>query len=408
MDFDETPEEQAMRAEARAFLDASATRRMASDSSHLADHRPASIEADLANRRRAARWQLTKVEGGWGAPSWPVEQGGRGMRPHLAAIFAEEERHYEVPGRYFQVGLEMVGPTLMAHGAPEQLDRFIGPLLRGEEMWCQLFSEPGAGSDLAGLATRAVRDGDEYVITGQKVWTTAAHLAEFGILLARTDPDVPKHRGISAFLVDMSAPGIEVRPLRQIDGAVHFNEVFFDEARVPADALVGGLNAGWSVALTMLNFERSAIGGGGMIEWPQLLHLAQTCGAAADPCGRQDLARLWTRTQLLRYLGYRVRTAITRGDPLGPESSVMKLAVSAFYEDVGNVVMQTQGANGMLWEGSDPNHGVYTGVFLAQWAPRIGGGTDQVQRNIIGDRVLGLPPEPRPDKTAPFSELPRN
>lgn len=312
----------------------------------------------------------------------------------------------------------MVGPTLLTHGSPQQLERYIGPLQRGDELWCQLFSEPGAGSDLAGLATRAVRDGDEFVITGQKVWTTAAHLAEYGILLARTDPDVPKHRGISAFLVDMSLPGVEVRPLRQIDGAVHFNEVFFDEVHVPAEALIGGLNAGWGVALTMLNFERSAIGGGGMIEWAQIAALArQVAGRRQKPgeqldveqtVARQDLARLWTRLELLRFLGYRVRTAITRGEPLGPESSVMKLAVSAFYEDVGNVVMSMQGADGMLWGDSDPNRGGYTGVFLSQWAPRIGGGTDQVQRNIIGERVLGLPPESRPDKTAPFNDLPRS
>ena len=406
VDFDDTPEEAAVRSEARRFLDAHATRRADHDSSHLGNHRPASIAADREHRARAAAWQRAKLDGGWGAPSWPIGHGGRGLSPHLAALFAEEEAHYDVSARYFQVGLAMVGPTLMAHGSPEQLERFVSPLLRGEEMWCQLFSEPGAGSDLAGLATRAVADGDEYIVSGQKVWTTSAHLAEFGILLARTDPDVPKHRGISAFLVDMSSPGIEVRPLRQIDGAVHFNEVFFDEVRVPAGALLGGFNAGWGVALTMLNFERSAIGGGGMIEWPQIMNLARERGAG--PLDRQDLARLWTRLELLRFLGYRVRTAITRGDPLGPESSVMKLAVSAFYEDVGNVLMGLQGPNGTLWSDSDPNRGVYTGVFLSQWAPRIGGGTDQVQRNIIGDRVLELPAEPRPDKTELFKNLPRS
>lgn len=406
MDFDDTPAEAKVRVEARRFLDTHATRRDGNDSSHLGSHRPDSIAADREHRARAAAWQRTKLDGGWGAPSWPIERGGRGLSPHLAAIFAEEESGYDVSARYFQVGLAMVGPTLMAHGSPGQLERFVTPLLRGEEMWCQLFSEPGAGSDLAGLATRAVADGDEYVISGQKVWTTSAHLAEFGILLARTDPDVPKHRGISAFLVDMSTPGIDVRPLRQIDGAVHFSEVFFDEVRLPADALIGGLNAGWGVALTMLNFERSAIGGGGMIEWPQIMNLARERGIGQ--LDRQDLARLWTRLELLRFLGYRVRTAITRGDPLGPESSVMKLAVSAFYEDVGNVLMSLQGANGTLWADGDPNGGVYTGVFLAQWAPRIGGGTDQVQRNIIGERVLGLPPELRPDKTEAFKNLPRN
>ncbi|WP_020377722.1 acyl-CoA dehydrogenase family protein [Candidatus Microthrix parvicella] len=426
MDFDDTPEEAAIRLDARRFLDAHAARRPVDDSSHLAAHRPNTIEADRRHRIEAADWQQTKLAGGWGAPAWPVEQGGRGLGPHLAAIFAEEERDYDVRARYFQVGLEMVGPTLLAHGSAPQLERFLQPLLRGDEMWCQLFSEPGAGSDLAGLATRAVRDGDEYVISGQKVWTTAAHLAEFGILLARTDPDVPKHRGISAFLVDMSTQGIDVRPLRQIDGAVHFSEVFFDEVRVGAGALVGGLNAGWGVALTMLNFERSAIGGGGMIEWPQIVNLARDHGVVVSAVGRdrtgapksgadagvvtarQDLARLWSRLEILRFLGYRVRTAITRGEPLGPESSVMKLAVSGFYEDVGNVLMSLQGADGMLWGDADPNGGVYTGIFLAQWAPRIGGGTDQVQRNIIGERVLGLPPEARPDKAAPFKDLPRS
>ena len=405
MDFDDTPEERALRLEARAWLDANAKRLDDRELDGMRTHRVHSEEEDLAALEEGKAWQRLKAEAGWAAPHWPVEHGGRGLSPLLAGVFAAEEHTYDVPANMFSVGVGMAGPTVIEWGTEEQRAHYLPRILTAEDVWCQLFSEPGAGSDLAALSTRAIRDGDEWVVTGQKVWTSAAHLSDIGILLARTDPDVPKHRGITAFIVDMRSPGVDVRPLRQIDGAIHFNEVFLDEVRVPAENTLGPVGHGWGVALTMLAHERTSIGGGGMYRFEQVASLARAMGVDDDPVVRQRLADLHTRFELLRFLGYRVRTAASRGEQPGPESSVMKLAVSALYETGGDLVIELQGPAGMLMGDDAPYRGRFQGLFMGQWAPRIGGGTDQVQRNIISERVLGLPGEIRTDKTVPFREL---
>jgi alkylation response protein AidB-like acyl-CoA dehydrogenase len=408
MDFDDSPEERALRAEARAWLDDNAKRLDLDSLSDMRTHRAHTEEEDLALLEEARGWQRHKAAAGWAAPHWPVEHGGRGLSPLLANIFASEEHGYDVSGNMFSVGVGMAGPTIIEWGTEEQRDRFLGPILTAEHIWCQLFSEPGAGSDLAGLATRAELDGDEWTVTGQKVWTSAAHYSDWGILLARTDPDVPKHRGITCLLVDMRSPGVDVRPLRQIDGAIHFNEVFLDEVRVPVANTLGPIGSGWGVAVTMLAHERASIGGGGMYSFEQVLTLARSCADTADPVVRQRLVDLYTRFEMLRFLGYRVRTAAERGEQPGPESSVMKLVVSALYETGGDLVVELQGPGGMLNGADAPFGGKFQDLFMGQWAPRIGGGTDQIQRNIIGERVLGLPGEVRADKHVPFRELPRS
>ena len=405
MDFDDTPEERALRLEARAWLDANAKRLDDRELDGMRTHRVHSEEEDLAALEEGKAWQRLKAEAGWAAPHWPVEHGGRGLSPLLAGVFATEEHTYDVPANMFSVGVGMAGPTLIEWGTEEQRAHYLPRILTAEDVWCQLFSEPGAGSDLAALSTRAIRDGDEWVVTGQKVWTSAAHVSDVGILLARTDPDVPKHRGITAFIVDMRSPGVDVRPLRQIDGAIHFNEVFLDEVRVPAANTLGPVGHGWGVALTMLAHERTSIGGGGMYRFEQVASLARAMGVDGDPVVRQRLADLHTRFELLRFLGYRVRTAASRGEQPGPESSVMKLAVSALYETGGDLVVELQGPGGMLVGDDAPYGGRFQGLFMGQWAPRIGGGTDQVQRNIISERVLGMPGEIRTDKSVPFREL---
>jgi alkylation response protein AidB-like acyl-CoA dehydrogenase len=407
MDFDDTPEERAVRAEAVAWLDANAKRTDVDDLDRMRTHRAHDEEHDAELLAEGRAWQRRKAEAGWAAPHWPVEYGGRGLPPLLAGIFAAEEQRYDVPANMFSVGVGMVGPTVIEWGTEEQRRVHLPRILSAEDVWCQLFSEPGAGSDLAGLSTRAVRDGDEWVISGQKVWTSAAHYSELGILLARTDPDVPKHRGITAIVVPMDAAGVDVRPLRQIDGAIHFNEVFLDEVRVPVDHTLGPVGQGWNVAVTMLTHERASIGGGGMYGFEQVAALARSTGRDADPVVRQRLVDLHTRFELLRFLGYRVRTAASRGELPGAESSVMKLAVSALYETGGDLVIELQGAAGMLSGDDAPYRGAFVDLFMSQWAPRIGGGTDQVQRNIIGERVLGLPREPRTDTTVAFKDLPR-
>jgi len=408
MDFDDSPEERALRAEARAWLDDNAKRLDLDSLSDMRTHRAHTEEEDLALLEDARSWQRHKAAAGWAAPHWPVEHGGRGLSPLLANIFASEEHGYDVSGNMFSVGVGMAGPTIIEWGTEDQRTRFLGPILTAEHIWCQLFSEPGAGSDLAGLSTRAVLDGDEWVVTGQKVWTSAAHYSDWGILLARTDADVPKHRGITCLLVDMRSPGVDVRPLRQIDGAIHFNEVFLDEVRVPAANTLGPIGSGWGVAVTMLAHERASIGGGGMYSFEQVLTLARSCADTSDPVVRQRLADLYTRFQMLRFLGYRVRTAAERGEQPGPESSVMKLVVSALYETGGDLVVELEGPGGMLNGADAPFGGKFQDLFMGQWAPRIGGGTDQIQRNIIGERVLGLPGEVRADKHVPFRDLPRS
>jgi alkylation response protein AidB-like acyl-CoA dehydrogenase len=396
MDFDDTPEEAAFRGECRTWLDANAELKPETGSADLWRlMRPRTEEDDQIGHETAKVWQGRKAEAGFAGIQWPVEFGGRGLSHHLAAVFKAEEQRYEVPANAFQVGVDMVGPTLIAHATESQQLRYLDDIRRGKEVWCQLFSEPGAGSDLASLQTRADRDGDEYIVNGQKVWTSGAHSADWGILLVRTDREASKHRGISYLLVDMSTPGIEVRPLRQIDGAIHFNEVFFTDVRVPVANRVGAENDGWRVAMTTLTSERTAIGGGGMVSFKDLLLLARDRGVTGDPVLRQKLARMRSLFEITRFLGYRVQTSLSHGVEPGPESSVLKLHISRQYEEAGDLMMELSGAGGMLWEHDAPFDGWFTELFLSQWAPRIGGGTDQVQRNIVGERVLGLPKEPR-------------
>jgi alkylation response protein AidB-like acyl-CoA dehydrogenase len=400
VDFDDTPEEAAFRAECRAWLDANANLRTDAGSADLWRLlRPRSEEDDELGMETAKVWQGRKAEAGFAGIQWPVRFGGRGLSPHLAAIFKTEEHRYDVSGNSFQVGIDMVGPTLIQHGTEAQQHQHLDDLRRGKQVWCQLFSEPGAGSDLAGLQTRADRDGDEFIVNGQKVWTSGAHSSDWGILLARTNRDAAKHAGISYFLVDMHTPGIEVRPLRQIDGAIHFNEVFFTDVRVPAANLVGEIDGGWRVAMTTLTNERSAIAGGGMVQFREIMLLAREMGVTDDAVMRQALARIATLFEITRFLGYRVQTALSHGEQPGPESSVMKLHISRQYEEGSDLMMTLLGANGMLWHDDAPFAGWFQDLFLSQWAPRIGGGTDQVQRNIVGERVLGLPKEPKPRVT---------
>lgn len=406
MDFDDTPEEAAFRREARAFLETHAARR-AVDPARLLQV-DAGPDADADHVRRCRHWQGVLFEHGWAGITWPREYGGRGGTGVEQSIFDQEQAAFDVSTGVFAVGIGMAGPTLIAHGTDDQKRRYLQPMLSGAEIWCQLFSEPGSGSDLASLATRAERDGDTFVVNGQKVWNTGAHYSDMAILLARTDPDVEKHAGISFFVVDMSTPGIEVRPLRQINGAAHFNEVFLTDVRIPAENLVGDLHEGWQVARTTLANERTLIGGlsagraGGLED---VLSLARRRGRNSDPVIRQDLARMAVRSEILRYLGLRVRTAASRGEIPGPESSVMKLAVSRHVAATGDLVMALDGAAGTLFGVDAPDNGFWQHQFLTQWGTRIGGGTDQIQRNVIAERVLGLPRDIRADQGVPFRQL---
>lgn len=405
--LEDSPQDAAFRAEVRAFLDAHATLRHGTDRTTLLST-DTSLDAELDHIAACRTWQRTLFDNGWAGITWPTEFGGRGGTQQQAKIFAQEELQYEVTNNALSIGLQMVGPTLLDHADADQQRRFLPPMLRGEHLWCQLFSEPGAGSDLAGLTTRAELDGDEYVVNGQKVWTSSAHVADWGMMLARTDWDVPKHRGISYFLVDMRSPGIEVRPLRQITGFAHFNEVFLTDVRVPAANLIGGPGNGWRVAMTTLANERNMIGSGSGISFDSILELARSMGGDRDPVLRQELAHSYTRFHLVAWLAGRARVRAQRGDHLGPEASVLKLLASQKVALDGDLVMALQGAGGMLRLDDAPFDGMWQAYFLNQWSVRIGGGTEQIQRNVLGERVLGLPAEARDDKTLPFRDVPRN
>jgi alkylation response protein AidB-like acyl-CoA dehydrogenase len=383
VDFDDTPEEAAFRAEANSWLAERAGPRTG-----VLHHRTMADDPTYVPEARA--WQRVLYDGEWAGIAWPKSYGGRGGTTLQASIFAQEQARFEVAAGLFMVAIDMVGPSIIGHGTEAQKEKFLDAMLRGDHVWCQLFSEPGAGSDLGSLGTRAERDGDEWVVNGQKVWTSHAHHSDWGILLARTDPDAPKHRGISYFLLDMRTPGIEVRPLRQITGTAHFNEVFLTDVRIPIENMVGPPGGGWRVAMTTLTAERGAIGGGGgAMGWADLLKVAARSRRAADPLVRQELARAFTRMQLLRYLGFRRQTALSQGTTPGPESSVVKLLMSDHATRTSDLVEALLGAEGMLADET-------TNTFLNQWSVKIGGGTDQVQRNVIGERVLGLPKEPQP------------
>jgi alkylation response protein AidB-like acyl-CoA dehydrogenase len=357
---------------------------------------------------------------------FPEGMGGGGLSPNLHSHVTRTLAKAGAPtaGLVNLIGYGMVAPTLVAHGTTAQQQRFLRPLFTGEEIWCQLFSEPGAGSDVAGLATRALRDGDEWVVNGQKVWTTVAHLASFGLLLCRTDPDVPKHAGMSCLLVDMHGPGVEVRPLYQITGEAEFNEVFFTDARVPDSQRLGGVGDGWRVALTTLMNERVSIGGGvaqrnagpigdALRLWREHWQGDDSAHAAAL---RDRVVAAWVRSEAFRFTNMRATQARRIGTP-GPEGSVAKLAFAEENQRIYELCMDLLGAEGMLYSSGYPKvrpEKVAIGTtdvhkaFLRVRANSIEGGTSEVMRNILGERVLGLPGEPRADKGLAWKDVPRS
>jgi acyl-CoA dehydrogenase len=331
---------------------------------------------------------------GYAVPTWPTEHGGLGLVGDDAAIVGQELARFETPDLYpFAVGLALVGPTLVVHGTEEQRARWLPAIATGDEIWCQLFSEPGAGSDLASLAARAERDGDGWVVTGQKTWSSRAHYSRWGLLLARTDPTVPKHEGITAFAIDMQQPGIDVRPLRQLNGDAHFNEVFMDEAVIDDRDRIGEVGDGWRVARTTLLFERSGMGGmggGGGIHRDQLLGHVRAHGAATDPLVRQRVAHALTGVEVARLTAMRARDVQRAGRTPGPEGSGAKLRWSATMKEIADLALAVQGIAGA----TDAGDADWQAVFLTAPSLSIRGGTDEVQRNIVAERVLGLPRDP--------------
>jgi alkylation response protein AidB-like acyl-CoA dehydrogenase len=356
-------------------------------------------------------WQQAKDDAGWAAVSWPEEWGGAGLPAEYGRAFADEEAAFVTPpgAELFSVTVRLVAPTVATFGTADQTARFLRPLRRAELLACQLFSEPGAGSDLAGVSCRAELNGDEWVVNGQKVWTSGAPHAAYGELIARTDRDVPKHRGLTAFLVPLDAPGVDIRPIRQMTGGSSFSEVFFSDVRVPDRLRLGPVGEGWRVALTTLGFERSHSGSarrrpGGTFE--QLAAAARHYGRSGDPAVRQHLADVYIGAELLRLTAGRVAAAARAGHAPGPEGSIGKLAWTELMRRMTGVATVILGPRLAADSGE---WGAYAWSEHVLGAPgyRIAGGSDEIQRNIIAERVLGLPAEARTDKDVPFRALPR-
>lgn len=402
----DSPEEAQFRSQARAFLSARADPvppTAVSPSAIVAEWKPDEEAGRLAEARA---WQRLKYDNGWAGISWPEIYGGRGGTLIQQLIFGQEEAGFDVPHDALAIGLNWCGPAVMQHGSEEQRQRWLRPLLRGDEMWSQLFSEPGAGSDLAGLGTRAIRDGDEWMITGQKVWTTFAHRSDWGLCIARHDPEQPKHRGMTAFAVDMRAPGVTCRPLLQMTESSNFNEVFLDEVRVPDTDRVGDVGDGWRVVITTFMWERLSLVFGSDRIVGALRRLIRERGRADDPVIRQRFARIYAGAEALRFTGLRLLTAVSQGQMPGPEGSIMKLATTSLLTDLYDLAVDVFDAEGMLATDSAPWAGEWHAGFLGMPGLRIGGGTDLVQRNIIGERVLGLPGDIRVDTEVPWSQIP--
>jgi len=406
-----------------------------------------------------AEWWSKLGDSGWAVPTWPTEWFGKGLsRAEGVRIQQAISDHGALPAPG-GLGLMLAGPTIVAHGNDEQKQRYLREIVTGQKGWCQLFSEPGAGSDLAGLNARAVKDGDEWVVTGQKVWTSGGHAADLGMLIARTDPDQPKHAGITYFVIDMRQPGVEVRPLREMTGRALFNEVFLEEARVRDDSMIGGLNNGWRVANTTLMFERSSLGAGGGSSAASLAtagtvagdldkpagdfiatggrrgggggtlfgasskgleQLAKGSGKNTDPNIRQKLMQLHTLGEVARYNNLRLKAAMAAGQDIPGLPNIAKLTMSNMVRQSRDLGLEIAGGYGMLHAYDSGSRkaldeatgmpwlaGITEAALFAQ-GPPIYGGTDQIQRNIIGERVLGLPKEPGFDKATPFKDLPKN
>jgi alkylation response protein AidB-like acyl-CoA dehydrogenase len=405
VDFEDSPELAEFRAEVRGFLDAHAEVRRGDERDWSRNGAATDPEVAADYRRRCHEWQRLLFDSGWAGLTWPTKFGGRGLSAAHQIVWGQELAKYDTTAGFITAAQALVGPTLMQHGTPEQQERYLGPLLSGEESWCQLFSEPGAGSDLSALATRAVLDGDEWVVNGQKVWTSSAQHADFGILVARTDPDVPKHEGLTFFIVDMRSPGIEVRPLIQAQGVAHFNEVFLSDVRIPAQNVVGPVGGGWKVTRTTLKSESSMISGAGQAStYTAVLSTARRVGRTDDPIVRQELAKVWSNEQILKWMGWRTQTAVMTGRyELALHGSLLKNFFTRSLSLRVNLAVDLQGAEGMLWHDAEGD-GFWQYQCLNQFASRIGGGTEEVHRNNLGEQALGLPREPSVDRDVPWNQ----
>lgn len=411
MNFDDTPQEAEFRAVARAWLDENA---------------PWDLEPDLkksgfagvnvGNRdplKLSKAWQKKKAEAGWACLHWPTEYGGRGATPIERVIWGQEEGVFGALSGTFIIGHGMCGPTLMAWASEEHKRHLLPTMASGEHIWCQLFSEPAGGSDLAGLRTRAEQDASgDWIINGQKIWTSGAQHSDYGILITRTDPNVPKHKGLTMFWLDMKSPGVEVRPIKQANGQSGFNEVYFTDVRIPDNQRLGAVGQGWTVSLTTLMNERLSIGSGMPTGFPELfdycMNLQTMDGPAIDDAAvRSRLAQYAVKASGLKYTGMRAISALSKGETPGPENSIGKLVAGATMQELAMFALDLQGQAGVMNNPGEADAGArFQQMLLRSPATRVEGGTDEILRNIIAERVLGLPGDIRVDKDVAFKDIP--
>jgi alkylation response protein AidB-like acyl-CoA dehydrogenase len=399
MDFQDSAEEAAFRSKARLWLEANVPAALAS------------TDTEVNLRTRAKAWQAKKADAGWACIHWPKEYGGQGATPIQRIIFEQEEARAGAPQGMFAISHGMCAPTLMAWACPDDKARFLPPMLRGDSVWCQLFSEPAGGSDLAALRMRAVQDGEEWILNGQKIWTSGAQFSDHGIIVTRSDPTVPKHKGLTFFYVNLSTPGITIRPIKQLTGDSDFNEVFFDDVRVPDRQRLGAVGEGWRVALTTLMNERLSIGDVARPSYDELFELLVGKSVGGQPAlshddVRQQVADWYIKSRGIRYTRFRTMTALAQGRDPGPEASIIKLVSTEMAQRIANFATDLDDMAGMVMGEGRGDMTDFQFSYLFSPCYRIAGGTDEILRNIISERVLGLPADPRVDKDVPFDQIP--
>ena len=406
VDFKDSPDEVEYRAKCRAFLSSTAELRKPGE---VRGYRRGEDGPNVVPSARA--FQLAKWKAGFAGITWPRDWHGQGGTPIQQMIYDQEEAEFSTTVNAIGLQLQVCVPTICRWGTQEQRDRFAPPALRGEEIWCQFFSEPAGGSDLGALRTQATRVGDEWVINGQKIWTSLAHEADWGVLIARSDFDKPKHEGLTFFYLSTKTPGLEIRQIKQMSGSSHFNEVFFKDVRIPDSQRLGPVNGGWKVAMSLLMGERYTLHDEFGPSYKELLALArelelETGPALQDPGVQERLAEFYVKAQGLRFTRYRAMTALSQGKAAGPEASIGKLVTASLVQEAASYGLELMGSVGIEASKNLPLDGIFQEAFLDSPALRIAGGTDEIMRNTIGERVLGLAPDIRVDKGIPFRSTP--
>ena len=405
MDFNDTPQEAEFRAKCRAWLEANAELKTKKTNS--------AKNMNVGNKsllEAAAEWQKKKYDAGWAMIHWPKEFGGIGATPIERIIWAQEESKFNVPKGVYEIGLGMAGPVMMEYATDEQKERYLPPMAEGKEIWCQLFSEPSAGSDVAGLRSKAVQDGENWIVNGQKVWTSGAHFSDYGILVVRHDPSLEKHKGLTFFFVDMKSPGIEVKPIKQLTGGSSFNEVYFNDVVIPDSQRLGEIGDGWKVAITTLMNERLAVGDADGVDANEAFELAKKHDKDGEQlidnnAVRESIADWYCEASGLKNTKLRTMSALSRGDTPGPEASITKIVSANKLQAIGNFGMDSSDMSGMLMD-EESDFIKFQMAWMGAAGLRIAGGTDEILKNIIAERVLGLPQEARADKGLAFKDIP--